>query len=177
MDLEITENKKSWTLLSHNRSSRHRGIWFNVPSSWTAFNASILEVLEVCSCCSFTLRTGLLQNSTIFEVIFPCVVCSHLNTRMEQALEIILGGWPCGLVVKFSMLCFGGLGLVPRHRPTHSSAAMLWQWLTEKTEEDWQLMLAQGESSSPNHNNNFWKPWPYFWNINKIIKTNSTIFC
>ena len=55
---------------------------------------------------------------------------------------------PCGPVVKFSMLCFDGLGLVPGHRPTLLVMAMLWQQPTYKIEDDLQQMLAQGESSS-----------------------------
>ena len=52
--------------------------------------------------------------------------------------------WPCGLTVKFSALHFSSPCSVARH----SSAAMLWQRPAYKIEEDWQQMLAQGESSS-----------------------------
>ena len=44
-----------------------------------------------------------------------------LEENVKELITIkvrIMGGWPHGLVVKFGVLCFGGLGLVPRHGPT-----------------------------------------------------------
>ena len=57
-------------------------------------------------------------------------------------------GWPHGLVVKFSMLHFGGLGLVPGHGPTplvsgHAVAATHIQNKGKMTQK-----VAQGKSSS-----------------------------
>ena len=53
-------------------------------------------------------------------------------------------------MVKFSVLRFSGLGSVPRHGPTALSVSgrAVAAHITEKKEEDWQQMLAQGESSS-----------------------------
>ena len=53
-----------------------------------------------------------------------------------------------GIAVKFSALSFGSPGLqirIPGTDLRHLSA-MLWQLLTYKVEEDWQQVLAQGES-------------------------------
>ena len=57
-------------------------------------------------------------------------------------------GWPYGLVVKFSVLHFGGLGLVPRHRPTPlvSGHAMMMTHIQNRGRLA--QMLAQAESSS-----------------------------
>ena len=56
---------------------------------------------------------------------------------------------PGGLVVKFSTVCFGGLGSVPGHRPTQSSVSGHAVMVAHiQKEKDWQQMLAQGESSS-----------------------------
>ena len=55
---------------------------------------------------------------------------------------------PNGIVVKFGVLRFGDLGSVPGHGPTPLLVAMLRRQSTYKTEEDWQQMLVQGESSS-----------------------------
>ena len=40
-------------------------------------------------------------------------------------------------MVMLGPFCFGGLGLVPRCRPTHLAVAMLLQPPRYKTEEDW----------------------------------------
>ena len=58
------------------------------------------------------------------------------------------GDWPCGLVVEFGMLCFGGQGLVPGRRPaplvgSHSEVVTHIQNRGRLVQ-----MLAQGESSS-----------------------------
>jgi len=90
MDRETTENKTSWTSLSHEDSSPHHGIWFNVFPFWASFNVLILEVLEVCSCYSFIPRTGFLQNSIICEsFIFPYMVCLEKATVICYAIFFI----------------------------------------------------------------------------------------
>ena len=55
---------------------------------------------------------------------------------------------PSGLVVKFGALHFGSPGSIPGHRP--KPFACQWPWVVAhiQKEEDWQWMLAQGESSS-----------------------------
>ena len=65
-----------------------------------------------------------------------------------MTVENDFGGWPYGLVVKFCMLHFGGLGLVPGCGPTpliggHAVA-------TTHIQNGGRLaqMLSQGESSS-----------------------------
>ena len=58
----------------------------------------------------------------------------------NEVVENIFGGWPCGIVVKFSALCFGGLGLwvcFPGIGLHHLSAAVLWQHPIYKIQEDW----------------------------------------
>ena len=52
-----------------------------------------------------------------------------------------------GPVVKFGALSFRSPGLVRSTDLHHLSVAMLWQQPTCKIEEDWQQMIAQGESS------------------------------
>ena len=55
---------------------------------------------------------------------------------------------PSGLVVKFSVLCFSGPGLVSMD-PHHSSVSMHGgDPHTKQRKLDWQQRLAQGESSS-----------------------------
>ena len=67
--------------------------------------------------------------------------CSNTHTQKmgnQKVLILIIKykpwGWPCGLVVKFSALCFGGLDLVPGYGPTPFTCqlAMLWWQLTQK---------------------------------------------
>ena len=60
----------------------------------------------------------------------------------------LLWGQPCGLVVKFGTLCFGGPGLVPGRRPTllfggHAVAATQIQNRGRLVQ-----IVAQGKSSS-----------------------------
>ena len=61
-----------------------------------------------------------------------------------------LWGRHCGLMVKFSMLHFSGPSsqVWIQGADLHHLSAMLWWQPTCKIEEDWQQMLAQGESSS-----------------------------
>ena len=60
-------------------------------------------------------------------------------------------GQPSGIVVKFSVLCFGGLGLQVQIAGTdlHRSSSYAWWWATYKIEERSAQMLAQGQSPSP----------------------------
>ena len=48
-------------------------------------------------------------------------------------------GWPHGVMVKFAMLCLSSPGLRVRILGVdlHLSSATLWQWPTQKVEEDW----------------------------------------
>ena len=60
------------------------------------------------------------------------------------------GGQPRGLVVKFSVLCFGGPGSVPGHRytPLIGGHAVAATHIQNKNRGRLAQMLAQGESSS-----------------------------
>ena len=61
-------------------------------------------------------------------------------------------GWPGGTVVKFTCSTSAAQGLHAgvQGMDLHTAhQAMLWWCPTYKIEEDWQQMLAQGQSSSP----------------------------
>ena len=62
--------------------------------------------------------------------------------------EKAMGGWPCGLVVKFGMLCFGGPGSVPRHGPTRLVGRHAVTVTHVQNRVRWAQTLAQGKSSS-----------------------------
>ena len=55
----------------------------------------------------------------------------------ETFIRINLRDRPCGLVVKFSTLRFGGPGLVPGNRPTPFISSHAVVVITQKIEEDW----------------------------------------
>ena len=57
-------------------------------------------------------------------------------------------GWPHGLVVKFGMLCFGGLGSVPRYGPTLLIGSHAMATTHIQNRGRLAQMLAQGKSSS-----------------------------
>ena len=90
-------------------------------------------------------------------LIWRCSVSLQLGTHLEgwpwQYLKGIYWIWPGGMVVKFAhstavaqclWIQIPGTDLYTAHQ------AMLWQHPTYKIEEDWQHMLAQGQSSSQN---------------------------
>ena len=53
--------------------------------------------------------------------------------------KFTIWGQPCGVVVKFSMVCFSGLGswVWILGADLHHSSAMLWWWPACKIQEDW----------------------------------------
>ena len=59
-----------------------------------------------------------------------------------------IGARPSCLMVRSSALCFGGPGSVPRCGPTPLMSGHAVAVAHIQREEDWQQMLAQGESSS-----------------------------
>ena len=65
-----------------------------------------------------------------------CIYTSQQTIR-NNVFESHNWGQPCGLMVKFGMLCFGGLGSVPDVDLHYSSVAMLSWRPTYKLEEDW----------------------------------------
>ena len=80
------------------------------------------------------------KRSTIKKIVIPLQRYTIIEKKNRAS--------PDGLVGKFSMLHFGGLGLVPGRRPTTLVSGHAWWWSTHKIEEDGQQMLAQAKSSS-----------------------------
>ena len=76
--------------------------------------------------------------------------CMSLIINGEHVKRRLSRAGPGGLVVKFGALYLGCLGSVPQHRST--PLGCLWPCCCSgshtKRKEDWQQMLAQGESSS-----------------------------
>ena len=79
---------------------------------------------------------------------YACILHFNENSYSNKPWK---RGWPCGVVVKFShstsvaegsWVCILGMDLHTTHQ------AMLWWHHTYKKEEDWQQILAHGQSSS-----------------------------
>ena len=81
------------------------------------------------------------------------VIICHSRFHFSQSLYFQkFSGWPSGVVVKFvrSTLAAWSLQVCILGADPHTThQAVLLQHPTYKTEEDWQQMLAQGQSSSP----------------------------
>ena len=94
----------------------------------------------------------------IIENTYKLVTQNSNNKRRDKKMKKIkiqIRRLACSLVVKFGMLHFCGLGSQVRipGMDLHHSSAMLQPRPTYKTEEAWQSMLAQGESSSAEQEN------------------------
>ena len=78
-------------------------------------------------------------------------MCNLFLTEKNETLKFQMArASPGGLVVKFDVLHFGGPGSVPECGPTppvSQRSCCGGGTHTKKKEEDWQQMLAQGESS------------------------------
>ena len=78
-------------------------------------------------------------------------------------------GWPRGWVVKFAhsaSAAWGFAGSDPGHGHGTAHQAVLWWHLKYKIGEDWQQMLAQGQSSSHTYTQ---KWYSHFWRLLKRI--------
>ena len=78
-----------------------------------------------------------------------------VNELERKGKDRACRGWHRDLVVKFSMLCFGGLVQLPSVDLHDLLAAMLWQWPTYKAEEEWhrfQLRANLPQAKKPNQN-------------------------